>query len=297
MDKVSMKYIENKILVRKIISEINLFYTLLIVLISNGLCFSQKSTINGSASLSDGSDKEGIIIQLLDKSGVMIQAFRTTDSFGKFTIDDVKYGNYVISYNQFGYRDSTFGITTKQKLVTLPLITLFPLSITTDEVSIIDKAILFKKSGDTTIFNLKNFETGSEQSVTDIIQKIHGFEIKGSKITHNGKAMDAILIDGVDVSDFNHIALTDAVHYKSIEDVRLIENYNKSRNVFGDSTQNSVALDIKIKQKYKGRSQYTFEAKGGFKNYWGINGTLIKSNKKSALNISANTDNLNEQDN
>lgn len=258
--------------------------------------FTQKALLSGLASVSDTNENEGIMVQLLDAKGEMVVAFRTTDDQGKFTMADVKYNTYTLSYSQFGYKDTSFIIVCNAPDVLIQLITLRPLSITTDELSIIEKAVLFRKSGDSTIFNLKAFETGTEQSVTDILGKIPGFEINGTDIFYNGKSLEAILVEGRDISDQKQTELTDAVLYKAVKDIRLIQNYNKDQGIVLDSTKLGTAVDIKLRPEYQGKLQFTSQASAGFADFYGLGASALSASAKSAMNIQVMHDNLNDQD-
>lgn len=254
----------------------------------------QNCLLSGQATLSDSTFHEGIMLQLLDDKGVKIIAFRTTDSLGTFKFNPVKNDYYKLNISQFGYMDTSILIHCNQEKIELATIKLTPLSITMPELSIIDKAILLKKSGDTTIFNTKMFETGNEQSVTDIIEKIPGFTVDGDKIRYQDKVLENILIEGMDISDKKHVQFTNSVHYESVKDIRLIENYSKNYQPNKDSADLGLAMDITLKENYKSKIQGTLELAGGYNNAYNAAASAIRIDKRNAFRIKGGYSNQNE---
>ncbi len=261
---------------------INFFFTLIV---SFSQLYAQNCNLSGYASLVDSDHKEGIMIQLLDTTATKLLQFRTTDSTGYFKFNNVKKGFYKIYITQFGYKSIQVLEQCNQADIDLKNIQLTPLSINLEEISVIDKVYRMKKSGDTTIFNIKAFESGSEQSVSDIIMKIPGFSISGTQYFFQNKSIKKILIDGKDIADDDHIEFTDALHYNRIEDVRIIENYHDSFKPYKEKQENEIALDIKTKTKYKNKYQGTLSANWGYKNIYDILGTLINTRNKDAFRL------------
>ncbi len=258
------------------------------------LLLGQDCQLSGKVTLSDTSSHEGIMIQLLDEKGIKIISFRTTDSQGSFKFNPVKKDYYKLNISQFGYTDTSLIVHCNQSNIELPSVELTPLSITMPELSIIDKAILLRKSGDTTIFNTKMFETGNEQSVTDIIEKIPGFTVDGDKIRYQDKVLENILIEGMDISDEKHVQFTNSVHYESVKDIRLIENYSKNYQPNKDSADLGLAMDITLKENYKSKIQGTVELAGGYKNAFNTAGSALRVSKRNAFQIKGGYSNQNE---
>lgn len=254
----------------------------------------QKCVLSGTATLSDTSSHEGIMIQLLDEKGIKLISFRTTDSLGIFKYNPVTKGYYKLNISQFGYADTALIVHCNQSNIELPSVELTPLTITMPELSIIDKAILLRKSGDTTIFNTKMFETGNEQSVTDIFEKIPGFSVDGEKIRYQNKVLENILIEGMDISDQKHVDFTNSIHYESLKDIRIIENYSRNFQPDKDSADLGLAMDITLKDNYKSKIQGTLEIAGGFNNAYNVAASAIRVNKKNAFRLKSGYSNQNE---
>lgn len=258
----------------------------------------QTCKLSGDVVLDDDDDnKEGILIQLLDTTATKLIHFRTTDSAGFFKIEGLKKNLYKLHITQFGYRDTLILVSCNQPEIHINKVALKRLIIDLEGITIIDKAALMRKSGDTTIFNLKVLETGSEQSVTDIALKIPGLSVNGNQYLFQNKPIKKVLINGKDISDDQQIEFTDAIHYKSVEDLRIIENYSDAYQPYADKQEKEIAMDIKIKAEYKNKIQITTYLNGGHKKIYDIGATIINTNDKTAFRVVAVSSNTGKNTN
>jgi hypothetical protein len=261
----------------------------------------QNYNVSGYVSLEDLDDnKEGIITRLLDITGLTLIQFKTTDNKGYFQFQNIRKGNYKLHIAQFAHQDTTLAITVEETEVVINQIILKRLSLSLEGITIVDKAILMKKSGDTTIFNLKVLETGSEQSVTDIAMKIPGLSVNGNQYFFQNKPIEKLLIDGKDISDGQQIEFTDAIQYKTVEDLRIIENYSSSYQPYGEKQDRGIAMDIKLKTKYRKSRQGIVLVMGGYEKIYDAGTSFIQTKKKSAFRLQVKSNstgkNLNDTD-
>lgn len=262
-----------------------IFFIILFLILNINELYAQNCVIHGYVSLFDSAEREGIMIQLLDTPAIKLLQFRTTDSTGHFKFNAVKKGFYKIHVSQFGYNSIQVLLQCDQTDIDLKTLQLEALSVNLEEISVIDKVYRMKKSGDTTIFNIKAFETGSEQSVSDIIIKIPGFSMNGTQYFFQNKSIKKVLIDGKDIADENHVELTDALHYNRIQDIRIIENYHDYFQPYKENQKKEIALDIITNAKYKNKYQGTLNTNWGYKNIHDILGNIINTSDKNAFRI------------
>lgn len=261
------------------------YIILFFVLLSADAMFAQGCEIRGRSLLSGSDEKAGNMIQLLDTTNTKLIGFRTTDDQGEFKFSALKRGYYKIRMTQFGYADTILLVHCNQAVIELNLVTLMPLSVNLEEVSVIDKAFLMRKSGDTTIFNIKAFETGSEQSVTDMVMKISGFSTNGSQYLFQNRPVQNVLIDGRDISDANHVEFTDAISYETIQDLRIIENYSDTYQPYAEKQEKGIALEIKLKEKFKQSYQGTVFLYAGYNNIHDAGSNIINTKSSSAFRL------------
>lgn len=252
----------------------------------------QPCSLEGTARLSDSKDHGGIAVQLLDSAAVSILDFKTTNERGEFRFQALA-GPHRIYISQFGYQDTMIALVCQETALDLGAIVLFPLSIELGEISVVDKAALMRKSGDTTIFNIQLLEKGDEQSVTDIIARVPGFSIEDGYIYYQNKPVKDVLVEGKQIATVKDAVFTDGMLYESIADLRIIENYYPGVRAFADSTNSQLALDIKLKPSYKGKWQGTASGAAGYKSVYEAMGNALKANEGNAFSLNVKAVNTN----
>ena len=255
----------------------------------------QKCTVNGKVSLDNNVSCEDCLIHLTKENEIEIVKFNTTDSQGEFAIKDISPGDYSVRVFQFGYRDTIISVSCTEYLsIDLGEIRLNSLSLEMDELTIVDKVMLFKKRGDTTIINTQYLATGTELSSTDIIKKIPGITIENEKYKFQGENIERVLLDGLDIDDGGHISLTNSIDYSQIKDVRIIENYTEKVLAERDSSKMGLAMDITLKDKNKGSVHRSIGAQVGVKNIYNLEPSLLYTNKSNAVRLQAKASNSSE---
>ncbi len=260
-----------------------------------GTAFAQGCWVQGTARLSDSEQHGGISVQLLDPSATKVLGFRTTDGQGQFSLSAPE-GESRLYLAQFGYQDTMLIINCRSDTLRLGTLTLAPLSLDLEEISVVDKAALLRKSGDTTIFNIQLLATGREQSVTDIIERVPGFFIDNGYIYYQSKKVEDVLVEGRQIATGKDAEFTDGILYESIQDLRLIENYFPgSVNFDSDSTNQQLALDLRLKEEYKGQWQGTLSLAAGYEAFYEADGNALTARKKSAFSLNVDAVNTNQE--
>jgi len=223
-----------------------------------------------------------------------VLGFRTTDARGQFSLAAPE-GESRLYLAQFGYQDTILSLHCRSDTLRLGTLTLVPLSLDLEEISVVDKAALLRKSGDTTIFNIQLLETGSEQSVTDIIERVPGFFIDNGYIYYQNKKVEDVLVEGRQIATGKDAEFTDGILYESIQDIRLIENYfSGSVNFEPDSTSQQMALDLRLKEAYKGQWQGTLSLSAGYEAFYEAAGNALTAGRKNAFSFNLDAVNTNQ---
>ena len=162
---------------------------------------SQSCEVEVNVSYEGGDPCSFCTVQLTKLDSLSLIDFKYTDSLGIAKFDKVTSNEEVLlRASQFGYQDSIVRVSCYSDSKIEIRLTLHPLSVHLNEMTILDKIALLKKNGDTTTFNLKNIESGFEISTFDIVQRFPGIEISGNKISYHGKPLNEILISDIDIS-------------------------------------------------------------------------------------------------
>lgn len=223
--------------------------------------------ITGIAGLSDLGTNMVVYVQVLNKEGDKLISFTATDEHGGFSCSGLPCTSYKVRFTQLGYRDTFVELVCFGNVDLAPVM-LSPLSVELDEISVIDKMVLLKKSGDTTIYNINAFKRGDERSAQDIIERIPGFEFQGKTLKYQGINIDRILVDGYAISDEDHLQWTNTIPIQIMDNIRLIEQYERSGDRIKDSTLVSLYLDIALKKSSRNRVHGRLELFGGYSHHY-----------------------------
>lgn len=256
-----------------------ILYSILILAFSTIVLLGQKCEININVLIENGEICQFCSVQLLSGDSVSLVDYQFTDSIGSSKFHrNIQKEPILIRVSQFGYKDSILLVNcNEQKIINLN-IKLNSISLFLDEISIIDKKVILKKTGDTTTFNLKALETGNELSTFDIIKKFPGLDLVGNSFSYHGKKISEIYIDNIDLSDDNHKQLTDNIRYDYIDKIQIIENQNINNQLEVDSTQLGLTMRLYLKEEAKGSLQIGLEGALGYSNVFSgrLSGILIK---------------------
>ena len=107
--------------------------------------------------------------------------------------------------------------------------------------------IVFMK-GDTISYNIKAVKDGTERTVEDLVRKLPGLDInENGKVTNNGNIVGQVLVDGNEFFGKNHKMATQNITADMIDGVDYWKNYT---TISGNT---STALNLKLKDEYKGK--------------------------------------------
>lgn len=113
---------------------------------------------------------------------------------------------------------------------------------------------------DTTIYKVKAFSDGTEQKLSDILEKLPGIEVnkKSGEIKFKGKPIETILLEGDNLFGANYTLGSKNINAGIVTEVQAIENYSDNYVLKGLEKEEKVALNIKVaktKLKISGNSE------------------------------------------
>jgi len=256
-----------------------------LIVFIHAISFGQGTNIQGKISLLGMKNSDACIVQLLEKDGVGLVKFKYTDKDGSFQFLGLEDRDYKLNINQFGYQDTLINLSKEGPENYFLNVCLKPLCINLDEISIVDKVALLKKSGDTTTFNLKMLKKGNELTTSDIIRRIPGMDIQNSKVSYHGKTINRIFVDKIDLSDQNHTSLTNNIRFDDVKDINVVEHFNEYNSYTLDSTELGLAMLIELKDEAKNKPQISSDINTGYKSAYRISGSMISLSKRGGIHI------------
>ncbi len=191
----------------------------------------------------------GIVSMVSLQSGKQVSNAIANED-GGFTLRYKETGFYELKVYALGYHDFSQNVfieelaTTKDTLILRLRSNVFKL----DEVTVTAERtpIIFKK--DTIIYNLEYFKTDADQTLEDALRKIPGISIdKNGEITHKGRKIERLLIDGEQFLDLGHALTTKSITPEMVDniEVRLNDTTSHLKNSLLEET-GLLVLDIKL---------------------------------------------------
>ncbi|MFC7347992.1 hypothetical protein ACFQO9_14795 [Chryseobacterium zhengzhouense] len=242
---------------------------------------SQKITVHVKDE--EGKALDNINVQLVQNNKTL--DFRKTNSKGVCVFEYDGSGELSLKFTSIFY---------KTKILELPIldekiidVILQPQITEIKEVEIKSRPKIGILKGDTISFNLKAVKDGTERTAEDLIKKIPGLDItdKG-KVTYQGSSVGQILIDGNDFFGKNHKMATQNISADMIEGVDLWKNFTTLNG------EQSSALNLKLKEEYKGRITGSIEGYFGNKGSYLGHTNLFKFGKLGNLALIADVNSI-----
>ncbi len=101
---------------------------------------------------------------------------------------------------------------------------------------------------DTTIYKADAFKDGTERKLIDLLKKLPGIEVndKSGEVRFKGKPVETILLEGNDLFGNNYAIGTKNINADIVTEVQAIENYFDNYVLKGLTSDDKVALNIKV---------------------------------------------------
>lgn len=272
----------------------NLFIFLLFLFCSN---FNSQIKISGNILDQNQNPLEGAIVQVKNKSDKSVLAYARSDEKGFFQMDVPFVSSYYVECNRIGFEADIqeFSLKESEKKENLN----FSLSEkvkTIDEVKILGQSSVIKQKGDTLSYNVKGFTNGNEKNLKDVLNKLPGFEVReDGKIVVGGKTVDKLLVDGKEFFGDNQQIATENLAAAMVGNVDVINNYTNNSNIKEFDSSNKTAVNIGIKEEYKGKISGDVSLITAYENRYKAGANLFRFDKKANISFIGNSNNTNQE--
>jgi hypothetical protein len=150
-------------------------------------------------------------------------------------------------------------------------------------------------SGDTVIYKTDAFTDGSERKLEDVLEKLPGFEIdENGDIKVQGKKVDKLLVEGKEFFDGDTKMATKNLPANAIDRVQVLQNYNDVAPMQGLGNDETLALNIKLKEGKKNMVFGDLEAGVGPEERYLGGANVFYYSPKTNLNLIAGSNNIGE---
>ncbi|MBS1549984.1 MAG: hypothetical protein JSS94_09010 [Bacteroidetes bacterium] len=202
--------------------------------------------------------------------------FKTTNENGICSFSISNKGNYTLKFTSLSIKTKLVEINTLEK--SDYEITLEKQITEIQEVKIKARPKIAFAKQDTISYNVKAIKDGTERTVEDLVRKLPGLDIvENGKITHNGNILGQVLVDGNEFFGKNHKMATQNITAEMIDGIDLWQKYTTM------SGNQSTALNLKLKEEYKGKITGNTDGNYGSKNQYLTHSNIFKFNKSGNL--------------
>jgi hypothetical protein len=204
--------------------------------------------IKGRVKDGKGKPVSAASVNLKDKEGNII-SFTRTDDKGNYALSfDEKNKGFTIEATMIGYTKQVIAIAAIDQVYEF---TLVESEINLQTVVVKNRPSLVVK-GDTLNYKTSDFADKQDRSIGDVLRKMPGIEVdENGKVTHNGKAISALYIDGDNVLDDKYSIGTKSIPHGVVEKVQVIENDQPIKMLRKNNMSDDVALNLVIKDDAK----------------------------------------------
>lgn len=224
---------------------------LIIVFAANAQDASLKGPITDTLNKSKLSNA---VISLLKSKDSILYKFARTNEAGKFEINKIVPGKYVMLITYPGYADFMDDVvltdTTHLQLDQLALITKAKLL---EEVIVHQKIAPMRFKGDTLEIIADSFKVRAGASVEDLIKKFPGFTVNSKgEITAQGQKIEKVLVDGDEFFGDDPTMATQNLNAKDIAKVQMYDKKSDQSALTGiDDGQKQKTLNLILKEDAK----------------------------------------------
>ena len=187
-------------IMRRTVPNVHTMYfmkTILLAMILSSIASQSFSQANIFGQISDRQQRlPSVTVMLVNVDSAVVKGV-VTDSVGKFVIENIFPGHYIISASMVGYAKFVSPIEVTNVNIALPSITLDDEATALHEVVVKGERQRFEQEIDRTVINLEGSITSSGNTILEILQKSPGVVVnrQNNTITINGKSGVRLMIN------------------------------------------------------------------------------------------------------
>lgn len=188
----------------------------------------------------------------------------TTNLDGRFRLQGVKSGKYILSLSYIGYSETRQDVSVGSSNVRLGAIEMREASELLGEVTVVATKTPIKVMEDTVEYNADSFHTQPNAVVEDLLKRLPGVEVDSDgSITANGKTVSKILIDGKEFFSDDPQVASKNLPADMVDKLQVVDRKSDMARLTGvDDGEDETVINLTFK---KGMNQGWFgTAEGGY---------------------------------
>ncbi|MEO6039037.1 MAG: TonB-dependent receptor, partial [Saprospiraceae bacterium] len=254
------------------------------------------STLEGGVADSSGIALPTATVMLLQARDSVLAAFGTTDPDGRFSLQNVAPGDYLLQINYLGYQNHSqqLVVPENKNRVNAGRILLQPASLVLPGVEIKAEQAPLVMRKDTLEYNAGVFKTQPGAVVEDLLKKLPGIQVQSDgTIKAQGETVQNVLVDGKEFFGQDPKVATKNLPADAVDKVQVYDKKSEQAEFTGiddGREQKTINLQLKAdkKQGYFGNASAGYGTQNRFEGKFNLNRFGGKT-QFSALGMGNNT--------
>ena len=188
-------------------------------------------------------------IRLLAAKDSSLVKTAVSDIDGKFSLQNIKAGKYIVEASYVGYSTQTRDIDLKRNL-RIDTLLLAPSSVMLKEAVVTGIRTPVKVMEDTVEFNADSYKTQPNAVVEDLLKRLPGVEVDSEgKITANGKSVTKILIDGKEFFNDDPTVASRNLPVNMVDKLQVVDRKSDLARITGvDDGEEETVINLTVKK-------------------------------------------------
>ncbi len=227
--------------------------------------YAKAQTITGK--LFDSSSNKAIpfaVVAILKPGDSILIKFARTDKEGKFQLNHIMAGKYILMITHPVYADIVDDITTSAEGLQLNTLKFIPRSQLLQEV-IVKTGGAIKIKGDTISYTADSFKVSANANVEELLKKLPGITVdKDGKIKAMGEQVKKVLVDGEEFFGDDPGMAVKNLRADAVKEVQVFDKKSDQAEFTGiDDGQKQKTINLKLKDDRKKGYFGKLDAAGG----------------------------------
>jgi hypothetical protein len=230
----------------------------------------------------------------INQSTQKIGGFGITNEEGRFKVTLASGSDYLLRVSFVGFQQFERLITEWDSEVQMQIV----LKQSDTELGLVEvvSEMPVTMRGDTLTYKTDAFTTGNERKLEDVLEKLPGFQIDDNgDVKVQGKKVDKVLVDGKEFFDGSTKLATKNLPANAVDRVQVLKNFNEVSPMRGLDTDETLALNIQLKDGKKNMVFGDVTAGGGPEERYLGHANVFYYAPKLNLNLIAGSNNVGEQ--
>ena len=222
------------------------------ILIFSFSSFAQLSNITGSVKdPTENKPVKNAVICLLIPNDSILYKFTRSDDNGKYVLQNIKPGNYILMTTHPYYADVLEDVDIKGDME-FPPYALISKARLLQEV-IVKSGSPLKIKGDTTIYTADSFKVSANANVEELLKKLPGIQVdKDGKIKAMGETVEKVLVDGEEFFGDDPGMATKNLRADAVKEVQVFDKKSEQAEFTGiDDGKTQKTINLKLKDDKK----------------------------------------------